>query len=425
MKQLTVKYRKPLWILSLIGLLLLLGAPSAMAENRQGDVVLVKSGEVIDDDLYAFGQEIIIDGVVKGDLIAAGQSVTVNGAVEGDLIAGAQGVTVNGEVGDDMRAGGYVILVKGKVADDANLAGFSLETGPESDIGGDLFAGAFQGLMAGEIGGGIFGGFSRLQIAGDVGGDVNVDIGGDEGPGPIPFIRGMPNVPPMPTVPSGLTLTDGASVAGDLTYRSPSPATIRQASVAGQVNFNQQVSTQQRFKLLTWVVDQVQRLLRLLLVGALAIWLAPAFVGQASRALQEKLWPSLGWGALALIIFPFALAVVGLIGWVVDFPLLPFATFLFSFLLVFFYIGAVVVGQWLGRRGLERFNSDLAGSDIWTTALGLVVVWLVTLIPILGGIVGFIVALFGLGGLSLAARARMQRRPAEAASGGPMPLPTA
>jgi len=413
MKFLAKKYRVPFLILGLTMVLLIFNRPPALAgEAQSDDIVHIKSDEVIDDDLMAMGNKIIIDGVVKGDVMAVGQSLVVNGTVEGDVMAAVQAVTVNGEVTDDLRAGAMTILINGTVGDDVLVGGFSFESGPESSIGGDLFMGGFQALVDGELAGDINAGLGGLKISGLVGGNVDVDVdAAGSGPSPVDFMGGIPNVPPMPRVPLGLTVDDDASIAGNVIYRSPAEARVDQTAIAGNVNFVKrevETSGQPGFGFGSWLWDQIQRLLRLLLVGALAIWLVPLYISEAGQKLQEKLWPSLGWGALTPIIFFVMLLGLGLVSILVGFPVLVFGTFFFSYLLALFYLGAIVVGQWLGRLILQRTSPNQAENLWWSVMVGLVGVWLLTMIPILGTIVGFFIALFGVGGLWLVGQDRIK-----------------
>ena len=73
--------------------------PVLAAEIRfQENTVTIGSGEVVDDDLYAVGNSVIIDGVINGDVLTACETITVNGKVNGSIIAVASTVNVNGEV---------------------------------------------------------------------------------------------------------------------------------------------------------------------------------------------------------------------------------------------------------------------------------------------------------------------------------------
>jgi len=55
------------------------------ADVRGDQQFTLKADETVQDDLYVFGQQIVIDGTVEGDLIAFGQQITVNGTVKGTL----------------------------------------------------------------------------------------------------------------------------------------------------------------------------------------------------------------------------------------------------------------------------------------------------------------------------------------------------
>ena len=50
---------------------------------ERGDRIHISSLHEIDDDLYAFGENIIIDGEIDGDLISGGYIVKVNGKLSG------------------------------------------------------------------------------------------------------------------------------------------------------------------------------------------------------------------------------------------------------------------------------------------------------------------------------------------------------
>ena len=67
---------------ALAGALALPAAASAI-DRREGNTVVVASGETVSDDLYAFGNTITIDGTVDGDVVAFGQMVLINGDCSG------------------------------------------------------------------------------------------------------------------------------------------------------------------------------------------------------------------------------------------------------------------------------------------------------------------------------------------------------
>src|SRR4030065_2265570 len=95
-----------------------ISAPFLAAALRGGDAVTVASGEVVDDDLYIAGNNIIIDGTVNGDLWAIGSTITVNGEVKGSIVAAAQTVNINGNVSHAVRLAGETINISGNVSGD-------------------------------------------------------------------------------------------------------------------------------------------------------------------------------------------------------------------------------------------------------------------------------------------------------------------
>src|SRR5205085_8909779 len=98
----------------LMGLALLIAlAPTQTfaAEPLQGNDVTVSRNQIINDDLYAFGGTVTIQGRVNGDVVAMGGTVTVNGPASGDLLVAGGTVSVAGRVGRSGRvAGGPVAM---------------------------------------------------------------------------------------------------------------------------------------------------------------------------------------------------------------------------------------------------------------------------------------------------------------------------
>ncbi|MGE5073790.1 MAG: hypothetical protein ACM3MF_10205, partial [Anaerolineae bacterium] len=79
-------------LLLLMLLSLTIATPAYAFDGRGGDKVVIPAGQVINDDLYAGANEVVLDGTVNGDAVAFGKLVTVNGTVNGDLITAAQAV---------------------------------------------------------------------------------------------------------------------------------------------------------------------------------------------------------------------------------------------------------------------------------------------------------------------------------------------
>ncbi|MBC8504533.1 MAG: hypothetical protein H8D34_06725 [Chloroflexi bacterium] len=99
----------------LIILTLSLAGPVQAFDGQTGEDIVIKSDEVVFDDLYIIANDFYLDGTVTGDLVVFGAIITINGAVQGDLIAAGPRMVINGSVTDDVRVAGTIVQV-GNVA---------------------------------------------------------------------------------------------------------------------------------------------------------------------------------------------------------------------------------------------------------------------------------------------------------------------
>jgi cytoskeletal protein CcmA (bactofilin family) len=363
-------------LLALIALFLALTpSPAAAADIRQGDVT-IGSTDTIDDDLYAFGGNIAINGTIHGDLVAAGNNISVDGTVTGDVIAAGQSVVIRGQVGGSVRAAGSMIVLDGKVTNDLLAAGNELTILSNGRVGRDAIIAATNATISGQIGRDLQAGSTNVKIDGGVGGNILATV-------------------------DRIQLTDRATVGGNLKYTSKNDAQIANASsVKGSIE--RQTPDTGRAPLVTGpaalVVEWLKGLIGLLILGILVVFFFPGFARRAGEALVHSPWLTLAIGALVLI---------GL-------PILS---------IVFFAVGALIGGWWIGFVVLSLFVVVLALSipvaavgvggallrvarrpvPVWLALfIGLVALLLVALIPILGGLVIFCALLFGMGATTIA-----------------------
>jgi cytoskeletal protein CcmA (bactofilin family) len=368
---------RPLRLLALVVLILAMTpTPAAAADIRQGQDITIGTTETIEDDLYAFGTNIAINGTIHGDLIAAGNFITIDGTVTGDVIAGGQSVTIRGQVGGSVRAAGNTIVLDGKVANDLLFGGNELTILSNGRVGRDVIVGASNATVTGQIGRDLQAGGTNVKIDGGVGGNVLATV-------------------------DKLQLTDRATIGGNLKYTSKNDAQIANASsVKGSIE--RQTPANDRAPLVTGpaalVIEWLKGLIGLLILGILVVFFFPGFSRRAGEALVRSPWLTLGIGALVLI---------GL-------PILS---------ILFFAVGALIGGWWIGFVVLAMFGVVLAlgipvaavgvgGAllriahrpvPVWLALIiGLIVLLLVALIPILGGLVIFCALLFGMGATTMA-----------------------
>jgi cytoskeletal protein CcmA (bactofilin family) len=403
---------------------LLIASPVLGAvETRSGDRVVIGSGEEVDDDLYITANEVVVDGSIEGDLVTFGRTVTVNGRVQGDLIAAGQSVEVGGTVDDDARIAGQTLLLRddARVGDDLISAGFSLESGPGSTVGGTLLYAGYQALLAGNVGEDLKGAMNGLQLSGQVGRDVDADVDG-ENEGSPPFL--FEPLVEVPTVESGLTLTDSARIGGNLSYKSDAEARINPgAQIEGEVIPQERPAAEEeeepaRSAAADWVLGNLRSFVELVLVGLVVIWLASGWIRRLAGRVLDRPLASLGWGLLSLIAFfvsgigillaTILLAVIfglltlgGLVALIVVVGLLAEALLGLAFWVSTGYLAQIVVSFLAGLLVVEAVRPGRGtGQRVLPLVLGLILYVVLRAIPVLGPIVGLVVVLFGLGALS-------------------------
>ncbi len=440
-----ISRKKVLVLVALLVALVLVATPVLAAEFLGQDVVVVGPDEVIEDDLYATGGKITVEGTIQGDLVAAGGDIIVNGTVEGDLIAVGGYITVTGTIKDDVRISGGLLTLTGEVGDDVIAAGYSFEAARDSAIGGTLSVVGYQASLAGDVKEDVSGGLAALKIAGHVGGDVEVEVG-EEDPEFESTRRLVERFTPAPMMPPGLTLTDEAQIDGRLSYTSGAEADIAsEEAVSGGVTHHlpavppkeaaeEEVSPGQTT--LAWFLDKLRLLVTLLVVGFLMIWLVPNLVRKTTTALQDKPLPSLLWGIVViLLVFGVIVAVLivmvildlilgilglgGLVASVTSLGLVGATALLVIYLIVVSYVTKVVVSFLVAKLILKGVQPAWAEGRVWPMVIGVVLFVIVTALiglipgvgPILSWLISLIVALLGLGTIWLVGRtAYFQRR---------------
>lgn len=394
--------RTSLALVATLALVLVIVAPAtAMALTiRQGDAISVPQAETVNDDLYAFGNTVTIDGTVTGDVVAFAQIVVVKGNVSGSVLAAAQTVRIDGTVDGSVRAAGQLVDVNGQVGGDV-LAGAN-RVGVSGNVNRDLAAGAEMVGISGTVGRNVMAACNTLAIAGDVGGDV---------------------VARSETV----RVSDSGSVAGNLEYWSTQQAVV-QGSVSGATTRHEPPRNQRTSgggagggiasAILAGLIAWVQSFVGVVILGLILVLLPRGPLQPSSQTALNRPWLSLGIGALVFFATPMVgVFIFGLglfIGaWWLAFVLLAAYWLLF---LLGVIVGSLAIGRYLLRHASQGGEPHMA----WSLLLGLVLVWLVGAVPFAGAMVWWAVMAAGGGALLLAWMGKSERPVAPVA---PQPVP--
>src|SRR5437868_10351190 len=106
---------------------------AAAADLRQGPSITVGAGQTINDDIYAAGGTISIDGNVNGSVIAAGGTITISGTVSRDVMIAGGTVNVSGKGGGSIRAAGGKLTLNAPVEQDVVVTGGTVDIGSGGD----------------------------------------------------------------------------------------------------------------------------------------------------------------------------------------------------------------------------------------------------------------------------------------------------
>lgn len=369
-------FRAALAVFAAVVLLAGLGSPALAAETAGSELVIISENEVVNDDLYAAGVRVIVDGKLDGDLIAfAAEDVLIRGEVTGDVLAIASNVRVEGQIGGSLRVSNGSLELLGTVERDLVTTSFSVNLMSDSHVGGDVVAWAFNMTAAGTIGGNLSGTQRSLDLEGTVANDVDVTV-------------------------RQLTITGPLSVGGDLGYRSDREAEgLGQASVGGVVAKKTPTPPNIRVRAL----NLLTRLLVALFLTATAMlvaWGWPARTERAAEKTRSSPLRAFGWGALVVLSPLMVAAAVGLMVGLgpsaVSVPLLvifaPVVLALGGIVLALSLVAGVPTVLLLGRR--LPGDRGMYGA----VALGSAVVAILWLIPLASWIIPLLVLPLGMGG---------------------------
>jgi cytoskeletal protein CcmA (bactofilin family) len=294
---------------------------------------------------------------VTGDLTVAAGNLVVRGTVRGDLTALSGNVNVPGRVTGDLTAFAGNVRVTGTVG--GEVSSFSGNTFVES------------GAQVGRLG--AAGG--TVVINGTVDGDAMVGAG-------------------------SISLGPNAVVGGDLQY-SGELSTAPGAAVQGVVVQREEVEVQPVPVVPGWLVAAYGFLVNLLL-GVVLLAVLPSFSESVAGRARDSPLRSGGLGLLLLFTIPVLLVVFAIT--IIGIPISLLGALLFAIALWAAAVyGAYAVGAWL----LSLADS---GNRWLALVLGLLVVAVLARVPIVGGLIQFLILLLGLGALSLALWGRYRGR---------------
>jgi|GEM_PF-598000 len=364
-------------LLMTLGLVALLVPTIALAAefkypSPDSGSVKVKSTEQA-KNLYICGSSVSVDGNVSRDLVAVGSDVKVSGNVEDSALLFGSSVGVSGDVGGNVRTAGSAVTISSSVTGDVLAAGSTVTLGSEGKVAGDFLAAAGTLDLAGDVSGNVTATAGTVNISGHIVGDIKLQ-----------------NV-------ASLTVADKTVIDGKLTYYSNNKADIdHDAVITGGVTRNNISETEASGHYLSAGITGVILLTKILgsfLFLLLLIYLLPKTTKNFVEVAASDIWSSLAWGLLLLIVVPIAavlaMALIAPVG-------ISIAVLLAYVIAVMVSSTAACLLAGVGLHKLVKKNKE-PRIDWLTAIIGVVVITILSLVPIISGLIFTILFLISFG----------------------------
>ncbi len=351
-----------------------LAATVALAEVRTGEEVLIRPGEVIEEDLYVFANRVEVAGEVQGDLLAFTSELEVSGRVTGDVMTFAGETEITGPVGGSVRAGTGSLRIMGPVGEDVLAAAGEIELGRHATVGRDVIVSSGNIELTSEVDGDVRAAAGMLVLNGMVHGDARVRA-------------------------NELAVGDDATVDGTLRYGTAKSEIAQGARIANVEKVEAPGRTRGPAAAAGWfLLGWLRWSVGMFALGLIVRVLFPKFTRAVPETLRRSAWLSLGIGAAVLFGIPTAAMALFAIGafvggwWIGLIALGVLATAI----AVCFPMVGMFVGDWLLTRVAHK-----SVRLILSLLVGVLLLALVVRLPIIGALVALATILFGLGALTI------------------------
>ena len=347
--------KKVFKILMVIALVMLINPVIAKADVNEG--------------LFRADYDITVNDEMEGSGFIAGNTVAINNKINGILFGAGYTVNVTGE-SDYAFVAGNIINLNGASFKDGFVAGQTLELN-DVKVDRDLYAAGQNIKVSGNVGRNLFVAGSDVVIDGVVNGNLYVDG-------------------------TNITINSDTVVNGKLIYNEDANiVTSKDAIITATETYkNKSVSTETETevslgaKILSKVISTAVSLLNILVVGLLMVLIIPNLFKRLREMETNKILPSLAWGLLILIAVPIV-SIIALITYVG----VSAGIILLVLYFVFMYISTILSTYTITSLILK----DKVKNPYLVLLIGLTCLYVIKLIPFLGGLVTFGFICIGLG----------------------------
>ena len=333
-------------------------------ETTQGNETTSETTQSTDNsmkksDVYLTGDDVKVDYIVDGNLFILANTVTISSQIGGDVFICAKTINVEKE--------GYIYSNLFAAANEVNISGVVY----------DLYTTANTLNINGYVYRDIRTSSDTLNFSGVIGRNAYVY---------------SKNIEISSNSDGQSSVTNKATIYGDLNYSSSSEASIPEGTVTGSVNYSPITTSTKSKSISSYILALGRFIVTVLVIWLLYLWLAPKFLENTGALLSKKLLPVIGSGILTPIIFVIAFVLLLILGLTSNIAII--GTMLFAILLMISTSTFVIA---VNNLVCKKFNISKNTTTFGVLIITSAVIWLLELIPVVGSILNFVIMIIGLG----------------------------
>lgn len=333
-------------------------------ETTQGNETTSETTQSTDNsmkksDVYLTGDDVKVDYIVDGNLFILANTVTISSQIGGDAFICAKTINVEKE--------GYIYSNLFAAANEVNISGVVY----------DLYTTANTLNINGYVYRDIRTSSDTLNFSGVIGRNAYVY---------------SKNIEISSNSDGQSSVTNKATIYGDLNYSSSSEASIPEGTVTGSVNYSPITTSTKSKSISSYILALGRFIVTVLVIWLLYLWLAPKFLENTGALLSKKLLPVIGSGILTPIIFVIAFVLLLILGLTSNIAII--GTMLFAVLLMISNSTFVIA---INNLICKKFNISKNTTTFGVLIITSAVIWLLELIPVVGSILNFVIMIIGLG----------------------------
>lgn len=440
---------------------LLISVPTISVQARDvmsDDICIVAEEQTINGALFAFCEELYINGTVRGDIFAATIRTVINGTVDGNLyIIGGQ-LDVYGTVRKDIHYAGAVLrfnpVTFNENADATNLQS---NTTPDEDpviistssikaltlstilsratvVEDGVINIGYQLIMNGDVHDEVSFWGSTFIANGRIDGNVYAVVGDPESDSSQIEALLLPLNFDLSLLNPGLIVGEDSEITGLLSYRGPAEGQIDGSLILepNYVSPEQSVLTLDEPNFFTFFIQSIGReFSTLVIIGLIILFFTNQFLQAPLANLRTRPFASLGVGLLGFLLsFPIILIilvlslsllgflfVIGFRGVVIAIALVlglvnVGGASIFYFVAIFATraLAGLAIGRLTLRLAFKRQDVDeVRWLQYLALVLGVLIIAILSSLPVIGIIINALMLFLGLGAILIAVLAQFER----------------